>query len=79
MTDTKNGIINQTVELMRVEGLDIAFSEEAVNEIARIAFNMNLEDDIGARRIRTVLDEVMKEIKFFAADNTFTTNEKNEM
>jgi len=26
MTDTKNGIINQTVELMRVEGLDIAFS-----------------------------------------------------
>jgi ATP-dependent protease HslVU (ClpYQ) ATPase subunit len=31
---------------------------------------MNLEDDIGARRLRTVLDEVIKEIKFFAADNS---------
>jgi ATP-dependent protease HslVU (ClpYQ) ATPase subunit len=33
---------------------------------------MNLEDDIGARRLRTVLDEVIKEIKFFAADNNET-------
>ena len=40
---------------------------------------MNLEDDIGARRIRTVLDEVMKEIKFFAADNGETAGTKNEM
>lgn len=45
--------------MLRVEGLDIAFSQEATFEIARISYDMNLQDDIGARRLRTVLDEVM--------------------
>ena len=56
MVDTKHGIINQTVEMMRVEGLDIAFSKDAIYEIAKTSYEMNHQEDLGARRIRTVLD-----------------------
>jgi ATP-dependent HslUV protease ATP-binding subunit HslU len=56
MVDTKHGIINQTVEMMRVEGLDIAFSNDAIYEIAKTSYEMNHQEDLGARRIRTVLD-----------------------
>lgn len=56
LTNTKHSLLTQAVELLRVDSLNVAFSEGAINEMSQIAYDLNQEDDIGARRLRTVLD-----------------------
>ena len=54
--------------MLKIENLNVVFDKEAIDEIARISVELNEEDNIGARRLRTVLDSVLEEINFEAPD-----------
>lgn len=53
---------------MRIEGLEVVFENEAVEEIAQVSVELNEEDNIGARRLRTVVDAVLEEVNYTAPD-----------
>lgn len=65
----KNALIKQYIELMRTEDVIIEVTDDAVEAIAEIAFKMNLQfENIGARRLHTVLEEVFVDVSFEAPD-----------
>ena len=68
LSETRHNILTQAIELLRVDGLNIAFSSDAIDELAAVAYGLNQEDDIGARRLRTVVDAVLEELNFAAAE-----------
>jgi ATP-dependent HslUV protease ATP-binding subunit HslU len=71
LTDTEASLIKQYVALMRTEGLELAFSDDAVSAIARIAAKVNGSvENIGARRLQTVMERVLDEVSFTAADRS---------
>lgn len=61
-------MLQQAIELLRTENVNIVFEESAIDEIARISVELNEEDNIGARRLRTVVDAVLEDINFEAPD-----------
>lgn len=69
LTEPKANIIEQQVALMAAEGVKLKFEDEAVREIAEQSATMNRTvENIGARRLYTVLEHVMRDISFEAAD-----------
>ena len=56
------------MELLKTEQVNIAFDLGAIEEIAKISVELNEEDNIGARRLRTVLDAVLEDVNFEAPD-----------
>ena len=69
LTEPENAIIRQAEALMATEGVRVAFAAEAVDEIASIAEKVNREaENIGARRLHTVMEKVMEDISFDAPD-----------
>ena len=54
--------------MLKVEHVNILFEDDAIDEMAEIAVELNEEDNIGARRLRTVVDSVLEEINFEAPD-----------
>jgi ATP-dependent HslUV protease ATP-binding subunit HslU len=56
------------VELLKTEKVNIVFDEPAIEEMAGVAVELNEEDNIGARRLRTVVDAVLEDINFDAPD-----------
>jgi ATP-dependent HslUV protease ATP-binding subunit HslU len=69
LTEPENALIKQTEALMATEGVRVTFSPEAVDEIAAIAEKVNREaENIGARRLHTVMEKVMEDISFEAPD-----------
>ncbi len=67
LTQTENAIIKQQIALLKVEGVDLEFTEDAIDEIADIAFIMNqTSENIGARRLYTVVEKLMEDISFNA-------------
>jgi ATP-dependent HslUV protease ATP-binding subunit HslU len=54
--------------LLRVENVEIGFEKAAIEAMAKISVELNEEDNIGARRLRTVLDAVLEDINFEAPD-----------
>jgi ATP-dependent HslUV protease ATP-binding subunit HslU len=69
LTEPRNALIKQYVELLRTEGLEINFSPDAVEEIARIAASVNERtENIGARRLYTVLEKLLEDVSFHAPD-----------
>src|SRR5512143_3725296 len=74
LTEPKNALIKQYVELLKTEGLDVEFKEDAVEEIARIAAAVNgRSENIGARRLYTVMEKLLEEVSFHAPDAVPTT------
>ncbi len=74
LTDTEASLIKQYVALMRTEGLELEFSDDAVAAIARIAAKVNGSvENIGARRLQTVMERVLDEVSFTAADRSGET------
>lgn len=51
-----------------MDGVNLAFSEDSIRAMAEIAFALNEQENIGARRLRTVLDQILEEINFFALE-----------
>jgi ATP-dependent HslUV protease ATP-binding subunit HslU len=62
-------MVRQQVELLKTEGVELKFEDEAIHEIARMAAVLNKSvENIGARRLHTVMERIMEEISFSAAD-----------
>ena len=69
LTEPKNALIKQYTELMRTEDINLVFSTEAVEKIAETAAEVNsFTENIGARRLHTVLEKLLDEISFNAPD-----------
>ena len=69
LTEPKSSLVKQYVALMETEGVKLEFSREAQEEIARYAFRVNEgTEDIGARRLHTIMERVLDEISFDAPD-----------
>ncbi len=69
LTEPKNAITKQYVALLATEGVNIEFKEDSVREIARIAASVNdRTNNIGARRLHTVMERLLDELLFSAPD-----------
>ncbi len=69
LTEPRNSLIKQYVSLLSTEGLEVKFTDKAINEIAEIAFLVNEQtENIGARRLYTVLEKLLEDISFNAPD-----------
>ncbi len=69
LTQTKTSIIKQYQALLKVEGVEIAFKDDAIKELAKLSYNANQKsEDIGARRLHTTIEKVLEDISFEAED-----------
>lgn len=78
LTEPQNALIKQYEALLETEGVRLEFNREAIEEIARIAADVNeRNENIGARRLHTVLERLLDELMFDAPDKrgqTFTVS-----
>jgi ATP-dependent HslUV protease ATP-binding subunit HslU len=71
LTETEASLIKQYVALMRTEGVDLAFTDDAISALARVAALVNATvENIGARRLQTVMERVLDEVSFSAPDRS---------
>ncbi|AZR72364.1 HslU--HslV peptidase ATPase subunit [Anoxybacter fermentans] len=69
LTEPENALIKQYKALLATEGIEIEFTPEAIKELARIAFVVNEQtENIGARRLHTILEKLLEELSFEAPD-----------
>jgi ATP-dependent HslUV protease ATP-binding subunit HslU len=69
LTEPKNALIKQAIALLETEGLKIAFTDDGVASIAKFAAVVNEQtENIGARRLHTILEKVLEEISFEAPE-----------
>jgi ATP-dependent HslUV protease ATP-binding subunit HslU len=69
LTEPENALIVQYVALLKTEDIDVIFEEGTVEEIARIAEEVNnLTEDIGARRLHTIMECLLSDVLFNAPD-----------
>jgi len=69
LTEPQNALIKQYKELLKTEGLEIEFDGEAIGRIAELAYDVNENsEDIGARRLHTLLEKLLEDISFDAPD-----------
>lgn len=69
LTEPRQALIRQYTALLETEGLHVSFSEDALDTIAEIASDVNSEtEDIGARRLYTILERVLEDLSFDAPD-----------
>jgi ATP-dependent HslUV protease ATP-binding subunit HslU len=74
LTEPEASLIKQYKALMRTEGMILDFADEAIDEIASLAEQINSSvENIGARRLHTVLERLLEEISFTASDQTAGT------
>lgn len=74
LTETEASLIKQTIALMQTEGVEVEFTDDAIDALARVAFDVNNSvENIGARRLQTVLERVLDEISFSAPDRSGDT------
>ncbi|WP_129722113.1 ATP-dependent protease ATPase subunit HslU [Xylanivirga thermophila] len=67
LTQPENAIIKQQTALMGVEGVKLKFTDSGISEIAKVAYMMNqTKENIGARRLHTVMEKLMEDISFNA-------------
>ena len=69
LTEPKNALIKQYKELLETENVTLNFAEDAIDEIAEIAFKVNEStQNIGARRLQTVMEKLVEDISFDAPE-----------
>jgi ATP-dependent HslUV protease ATP-binding subunit HslU len=69
LTEPKSSLVKQYTALLETEGLKLEFTREALDEVARFAFQVNeATENIGARRLHTIMERVLDEISFNAPD-----------
>ena len=69
LTEPQNALIRQYKELLKTEGIELIFKDEAIIEIAEIAAYVNEStENIGARRLHTILEKILEDISFNAPD-----------
>lgn len=73
LSDTKASLPEQYRALIGTEGVDVSFTEDGIRAVARIAAEVNGEvENIGARRLQTVMEKLLEEISFDAEDRSGT-------
>jgi len=69
LTEPENSLLRQYAALLATEGLELEFTGDAIAEIADIAYTVNTQgEDIGARRLHTILEKVLQDLLFEAPD-----------
>jgi ATP-dependent HslUV protease ATP-binding subunit HslU len=69
LTEPEASLIKQYIALMKTEGLDLAFTDDAIDALADIAVAVNSSiENIGARRLQTVMERVLDDVSFRASD-----------
>ena len=69
LTEPRASLVKQAMALLETEGLKLEFASEALEEMARFAFQVNeTTENIGARRLHTIMEKVLDEISFEAPD-----------
>lgn len=69
LVEPKNSLVKQYKALLATEGVELTFKEEAYNRIAEIAFEINNNtENIGARRLHTIMEYLLEEVSFEAPD-----------
>ena len=69
LTEPKSSLVKQSTALLETEGLKLEFTKEAIQEMAQFAFRVNeTTENIGARRLHTIMERVLDEISFQAPD-----------
>jgi ATP-dependent HslUV protease ATP-binding subunit HslU len=69
LREPKNSLVKQYIALLATEGVDLQIGDDAVDEIARVAAEVNeRNENIGARRLHTVMERLLDEISFDAAE-----------
>lgn len=77
LTEPKNALVKQYRALLGTEGLEISYTKDAIEEVARLSVHLNsTAENIGARRLYTIMEKVVEEISFEATD---LENEKVEI
>ena len=70
LTQTQNSLLKQYQALLSVEGMTLIFEDEAIKTIAKLSHRANeLTEDIGARRLHTVLEKILEDISFDADEH----------
>src|SRR5690606_19781091 len=73
LTETEASLIKQYIALMQTEGVELEFTDEAIDRLAAVAVDLNANvENIGARRLQTVMERVLDEISFEAPDRSGT-------
>lgn len=76
LSEPSNALLKQYQALLKTEDIDVVFSEGAITRIAEIAYEVNQEtDNIGARRLHTILEKLLEDLLFEAEDITMPTIE----
>ncbi len=71
LTEPENALIKQYTALMKTEGVNLEFDKDAIEEIAEIAVSVNEKtEEIGARRLHTVMERVLDELSFDATERS---------
>jgi ATP-dependent HslUV protease ATP-binding subunit HslU len=74
LTNTKNSLLRQYEALLSVEDVTLVFEDEAIKEFAKLSVNANEKtEDIGARRLHTVIEKVLEDISFDADEKAGET------
>ncbi|KAL7514470.1 hypothetical protein ACHAXN_011728 [Cyclotella atomus] len=69
LTEPEANLVRQQIELIKTEGVSLSFEDDAIREIAKTAAHLNRTvENIGARRLHTVMERIMEEISFQAAE-----------
>jgi ATP-dependent HslUV protease ATP-binding subunit HslU len=73
LTETEASLIKQYIALMGTEGVTLTFTDDAIDRLAGIAVDLNASvENIGARRLQTVMERVLDDISFTAPDQSGT-------
>jgi ATP-dependent HslUV protease ATP-binding subunit HslU len=69
LSDTKASLTQQYVALIATEGVTVTFTEDGIRAVAKIAAEVNAEiENIGARRLQTVMEKLLEDVSFHAED-----------
>jgi ATP-dependent HslUV protease ATP-binding subunit HslU len=74
LTETEASLIKQYIALMKTEGVELEFTDDAIDSLAGIAVDLNASvENIGARRLQTVMERVLDDISYNAPDKSGTS------
>ena len=69
LTEPKNALVKQYIALLKAEGVHLTFQEDAIDQIAEMSAQVNLRtENIGARRLQTIMEKFLEDISFDAPD-----------
>jgi ATP-dependent HslUV protease ATP-binding subunit HslU len=69
LIEPQNALLKQYVALLQTEGIEIKFTEDAIDELAEIACKVNeTTENIGARRLHTILEKLLEDLAFEAPE-----------